>query len=324
MHLRSLLVPLVSVAVAASPFTSFAQTTPESTTNQPAAGKATDEASVRYKRGTELFEEENYVGALIEFRKAYELTHEYKVLYNIGVLCQQLQDYVCALDSYETYLKAGGGDLPQKRKDEVTNSISTMKSRIGAITIVTNEPGVDITVDDVARGKTPLAAPILLSIGHHVLVAEKPGKTTVRRALDVAGREQTTLNLELVDLVAGRDNTPSTTPSRFTTLSWVGIAGAGALAIGAGVTGVLALSKSNSLKDKQYVGDPSADAVSTQSSVKTLRLTSDILTGAAVVTLGVTLFFTLTRKPSEQTASLPLVNVAVTPGGAAAVVGGAF
>src|SRR5262245_45434901 len=55
---------------------------------------AVDEARARYARATQLWDEGHHEGALVEFRRAYELTHEYRVLYNIAQVCYRLRDYV--------------------------------------------------------------------------------------------------------------------------------------------------------------------------------------------------------------------------------------
>ena len=108
------------------------------------------------------------------------------------------------------------------------------------------------------------------------------------------------------------------------TLSWVGVAGTGVLAVAAGITGGLALSASSKLQDMTYAGDrPGADVQDQRSRVKTLALSSDILTGAAIVTFGVTLYCTLTRHPAvEGTAAMPRVGIGLGPGNA--FVGGSF
>src|SRR5206468_1906893 len=97
-----------------------------------------EEAAARYKRGTELYAEGNFSAALIEFKKAYELTNAYKVLYNIGQVCYQLQDYVCALTSFEEYLKRGGVNVAANRKAEVEAEIKKLRPRIATCAIKTN------------------------------------------------------------------------------------------------------------------------------------------------------------------------------------------
>jgi len=268
-----------------------------------------EEAAVRYARGIELYKEENYKAALVEFKKAYELTGTYKVLFNIGQVCYQLQDYVCAVTSFEGYLSRGGPELGEKRRDEVNAELKKLRPRIAEVTIVTNVPGVDITVDDIPRGKTPLPA-IRLSAGSHRLTAIKEGKVAVTQSFDVAGADKPTIKLDLVDTtgksVVVRERIGDT--SKWTTLSFVGLGAGGAMLVAGGVTGVLALRAASDLDNKNYVGEPTDDAKDKRSQVKSLRLATDILIAAGVVTVGTTLVLTLTRKteaPSTTTTPGP-------------------
>src|SRR6478736_4312569 len=100
------------------------------------------EAATRYNRGRELYVEENFPAALVEFRKSYELTNEYRVLYNIGQVCFQMQDYVCGLRSFERYLQEGGASIPQQRREEVNADIEKLRARVGYLKIVANVPEV--------------------------------------------------------------------------------------------------------------------------------------------------------------------------------------
>src|SRR5690349_11541014 len=73
----------------------------------PANPANSDEAQMRFKRGLELYDEQDFQNALIEFRRAYELQPTYKILYNLGQVCYQLTEYACALRNFEKYLKEG-------------------------------------------------------------------------------------------------------------------------------------------------------------------------------------------------------------------------
>src|SRR5664279_276256 len=53
-------------------------------------------ASVSFRQGVELYREANFEAALVEFRKAYQLSPSYKVLYNIAQSYFELHDYVNA------------------------------------------------------------------------------------------------------------------------------------------------------------------------------------------------------------------------------------
>src|SRR4051812_42949552 len=63
-----------------------------------------EEAQRRYVRGKDLYEENDFQAALVEFRRAYDLAPNYKLLYNIAQVCYQLQDYPGALRTFNKYL----------------------------------------------------------------------------------------------------------------------------------------------------------------------------------------------------------------------------
>lgn len=48
------------------------------------------------------------------FRKAYELTPDSSLLYNIGRVCEDRADYNCAIDSYRKYIGSSGADADAK------------------------------------------------------------------------------------------------------------------------------------------------------------------------------------------------------------------
>jgi hypothetical protein len=288
----------LSIFTQASPL--FAQDAPPDA--DPAAAKRA-EASARFKRGTELFKEENYEAALVEFRRSYELTDEYRVLYNIAQVCYQLRDYVCAARSFESYLVRGGDELTPERQREVGEELVRLRGRIGTLEVVTSPPGADVTIDNVARGKTPLDHPVALSAGKHHVNVSLAGKIPVTRDVEIAGAETRSLRLELADASVVIVRPPETaTPSKWTTLSFVGLAAAGVLTVGAGVTGILALDASSELSTLRYVGEPTDEATSQRSRVVTFRTMSDVLAIGAVGVLATTLILTLTRDPTRAPA----------------------
>src|SRR5262245_23960832 len=116
-HLAALLLVILAcltpvAATARGPETRPVSARPGSTSSSgPAASGATsggsggstsrEEARVRFERGVQLVGEEQYEAALIEFRRAFELTGEYRVLYNIAQVCNHVRDYACALQHFE-------------------------------------------------------------------------------------------------------------------------------------------------------------------------------------------------------------------------------
>lgn len=263
--------------------------------DEPGGEDSVAKALARYKRGQELYTERNFPAALIEFRKAYEIAPNYRVLYNIGQVCYQMQDYVCALQSLEQYLVEGGSDVTLDRRQAVQGEIGALKQRIGYLDVRTNVEGAEITVDDVVAGTSPLKAPITVSAGRHKVVVISQGRAPVTRSVDVAGQDTAKLDISLSDLSRPTDpslqSAPTDRPSRgMTTLSWVGYGiGAGLLAGGA-VTGALALGSADDVKSNVYPN--ASDADSDKSRTTTFAALSDGLLIAGAATVVITTIFT--------------------------------
>jgi hypothetical protein len=290
-----------------------------------------EEARVRFQRGLELYQEGNFEAALTEFRKAYELAPSYQVRYNIGQVCYQLQDYACALKSFQTYLAEGGQNISTERVQAVQHEVGKLTTRVASLEIVSNVPGVEVFIDDVSIGKTPFASSIVVSAGRRRIYAVKEGCLPVTRIVEVPGSDAMRVPLELREIVpeSRAAAAPERVPERrklplgMTRLSWVGVGVAGAIAIGAGVTGVVTLEKSDQLKSTRFVGaTPPSNVESDSSSVKTFAAATDILAASAVVTLGVTLALTFLRSPAYAPEQPPAVTLHVGPGSAS--VAGSF
>lgn len=270
------------------------------------------EAMQRYERAMELHEEGNYQAALIELRKAYDLAPTYKLRYKIGQVCYRLQDYACALRSFEAYLSEGSREIESERRTEVQEEINLLRNQVGRIDIAANTFDAVVTIDDVVVGTTPLEEPVLVSIGKRKVTVTKPGRLPVTRVVEVAGGELKRLAVELTEPVVKTETViqPGEKPSRWTTWSYVGVGAAGALAVGAAVLGVSATGAQEDLKEMRFAGtQPDQPIVDQQDKIDRLALWTDVLAGAAVVTLGTTLILTYARDTSKSEAPPPAASV---------------
>lgn len=311
----SLLAVVAALSVSSPPLTALAQ--------QPTKA-AQQEAATRFRKGLDLFKDGDYQAALIEFRRAYELAPNFNVLYNIGQVYFQLQDYPNALGSLERYLSEGGANVPASRKSEVERDIEKLKSRVANIEITVNVPDAEITLDEVPIGKSPLAKPLMVSAGKHKLVATKTGFNTVTRLLEVASGDSPKIVLEMTEnkgpvisieppptasVTAPPPPTstapppPPVEPPPPRSIPWAGWAVTGGLTVGAVITGVLALGASSKLKTERESAAATAESLSSaKSKAQTFALVTDILAGGAIVAGGVTLYFTLAGGSSGEKA----------------------
>lgn len=283
------------------------------------------EADGHFRRGVELYKETDYRAALIEFRRAYDLSPAYQVLYNIGETSYQLQDYAAALKTLEQYLSEGGGRLAPDRRAEVEKEVSKLRLRVARMLFVTPLADVEITIDDVSVGKTPFDGAVLVSAGRRKIVASKAGRPSLTKLIDVAGGDTLNVPLALAEADAAPTPTllpaptvPTPPPAVVPVWPWVTT---GALAAGALVTGILALGASSDLRGKLDAFPANADDItSARGTTKAFALTTDVLLGAAAVMGGVSIYLTVARRgspdQSEKQGRGPAVLLGVTPGGA--------
>jgi hypothetical protein len=319
----SLLAVVAALSVGLPPLTVAAQ--------QPSK-QAQQEAGSRFRKGLDLFKDGDYQAALIEFRRAYELAPNFNVLYNIGQVYFQLQDYPNALNALERYMNEGGANVPASRRGEVERDIEKLKSRVANLEITVNVADAEIALDDAPIGKSPLAKPVMVSAGKHKLTVSKTGFTSATKLVEVASGDTPKITLELVEnkgpviSIEPPPNPTVTAPPPPTStvpppppvepppprsIPWAGWAVTGGLTVGAVVTGVLALGASSDLKTERESAAATAESLSTaKSKVQTFALVTDILAGGAIVAGGVTLYFTLAGGSSEKPKPTPAPGAA--------------
>ncbi len=254
---------------------------------------AEDTAGDHFTRGVEFSKDHDYVAAMVEFKKAYELDPRYPVLFNIGQTSNELKDYAGALSSYERYLKDGGEEIDADRRKKVQNLIDELTRKVAAISVTTNVAGVSVIVDDVDVGVTPLASSVRMNAGRRKLVLTKSGYEPITRIVEIAGTDEKTLNFDLVSLSQSPGGTGNVGPSggdtatgqgvEHTVWPWVGLVSTGVLGVATGVFGGLALAKHSAFEDALIVAPTTKDAIdSARSDAKTFALVTDILLGTTI------------------------------------------
>ncbi|HEY4116544.1 MAG TPA: tetratricopeptide repeat protein [Byssovorax sp.] len=337
----------VAAAVLLSLFAAAAPLAAQPASAPPSAA-ARSEAATRFKKGLDLFKDGDYQAALIEFRRAYELAPNYQVLYNIGQVSFQLQDYPGALAALQRYLTEGGRNVPGTRRAEVERDIEKLKQRVANLEVIVNVDGADISVDDASVGKSPLGKPLLVGAGKHRVTVARAGYTSGAKLVEIASQDSQKVEFQLTETQsaapapipqiapasgeppAASSSTPATPPPpkgpNYTPaiIAW---SATGAVTIGAVITGVLALGASSDLKKDRETAFVSRDTLdSAGSKTSTMALVTDILGGTAIVGAGISIYLTVSASSSSaapKVGAVPMrVRLTPTPGGA--VVSGTF
>ena len=163
----------------------------------PESPKAIAEGRQHFSRAVDLFKDADYRAALIEFRRASEVAPNFRIMYNLGQTYYELQDYVGALRSFQAYLDQGGKQVPAARRAQVEADIEKLKARVAYVTVTTDPPGADVTIDDVSIGKTPMTEPFWVSAGRRKIAATLNGHTDATQTVDLAGGDKSEVKLSL-------------------------------------------------------------------------------------------------------------------------------
>lgn len=319
MMARSVTARAVLVAAMIASASSTAAAKDPSPTEQP--GKAaTDEARERFKKGVELFRDGDFRAALIEFNRANEVVPNPKIHFNIAQTCLEMQEYACALRAFQRYLGEAGSDIPKERRQLSERELERLKKLVGYVRITSNKERAEITLDDAAIGRTPLADPVLVGAGRHKITASLSPLAPSTRIVDIAGGDKVDVALDFAEPIPvpiampgpdGRvaESGPSRPeghverpqPSRAP--FWVSVATTGVLGIGTAVTGVLALSAKSDLDAKPNRFPVSADELdSAQAKVRTFSTVTDVLLVSTLVAAGITTVLFFTTSPASGAA----------------------
>ncbi|HVZ75494.1 MAG TPA: PEGA domain-containing protein [Polyangia bacterium] len=159
------------------------------------AGRA--EARDRFAQGLRLFEKGENAAALAEFQRAYALVPNPLVLYNVGLVYAAMDRPVEAVDALEKFLATGGAATSGEPGARARRTRDEQAARIAEVDVVTNRPAI-VEVDGVEAGRTPLAHPLRVASGAHVISAQAPGFLPLRREVTLAGKVTETITLELL------------------------------------------------------------------------------------------------------------------------------
>jgi len=162
------------------------------------AGDPRKEAADRFDHGLRLFNEGDNTGALLEFKRAYELSGESSILVNVGLVYAEMRRPVEAVDALDKALAQPAG-IPEAQVERGRRVRDEQNARIGRLLVTTNVPA-QIEIDNLVVGRTPLAAPIAMASGIRLLAVVAPGQVPVHQEVAISGGQQAEVAIDLLPL----------------------------------------------------------------------------------------------------------------------------
>ena len=172
------------------------QTSPQPGTGSAPSPAAKAEARERFDRGLRLFEKGENAGALAEFKRANDVMPNPLVLYNMGLVYAAMNRPVEAVEALGAFLAQATAQQRDPRR-RATEMRAEQETRIARLSVKTEMPAA-IDIDGVEVGHTPLAEPIRLASGAHVVGAQAQGFLPTRKEITLAGQTSETIVLTLL------------------------------------------------------------------------------------------------------------------------------
>ncbi len=159
-----------------------------------------DPARKAWDAAKQLAGASDFRGALVEFQRAYELSHNARVLFNVGVTEKLLTHYARAVDAWDKEQSEGGAQLTAAELQELKNAIAIVQQFVTTIDVTASEPDATLSIDDYPVGKTPFGGPVRIDVGKHVLKLTKDGFVDAVEPVDVAAGAKTPVSFKLEPL----------------------------------------------------------------------------------------------------------------------------
>jgi hypothetical protein len=268
-------------------------------------GRAQDleKARAHFQQGVQFYNAADYKLSLIEFRRSYELSNNYRILYNIGQVNQQLGNYTKALAALEQYLREGGAELEDERKAEVSANALVLRTRVAHVRLLSNVTSPEILIDGFPVENPGSNPAITLDPGDHRVDLRKPGYQPGGTVLSLAAGDVIEARVNLVKIPASTSHAgpaANAPRGRDPTWLWIGWGTTAAAALGAGITGILASTQASELMDlRNSSWSTQAQRDKVGGRAKTFAIASDVLTGTALLAGAASLYLTLSPGSSE-------------------------
>jgi len=175
-------------------------------------------AKAKLEKGADLLVSHDFSGALTEFEDAYRLYPSPKIFFDIGLANVGLEHNPEALRAFQRFLI----ETTDASADTVSRAkahIEALRPKVAIIDVSSAEAGLEIVVDDLSVGRTPLTAPLYLAPGQHRLIAKASANTPPGvKIFEVTGGTRASVSVPVVPKVAVVSPPASTSSARETTV----------------------------------------------------------------------------------------------------------
>jgi hypothetical protein len=165
-----------SPAAAPAPSTSAApQSAAPGQPARPLSESLTGIAKAEYEGGKILYVDKDFASAIAKFQRAYELSSDARLLFNIAVCQKNLRKYSKMLATIRRYLEDGAAILTADDKAQAQEIVKTVEAFVSELKLNVDEKDAEVYVDDEKLGVTPITGSAFLDVGIRKIRVTKKG-----------------------------------------------------------------------------------------------------------------------------------------------------
>jgi hypothetical protein len=146
-----------------------------------------DAARKDWDAARDLLDTSDFAGALVEYQRAYDLSKNPRVLYNVAVCQKNLRHYARAEATFKQELTEGAGKISAQEEADVKAAIQALDPFVSTVDVTANETGATLLIDGEAAGQSPFDKPVPIDVGPHEIRLHKDGFVDAVQTLTIAG-----------------------------------------------------------------------------------------------------------------------------------------
>lgn len=145
------------------------------------------EAKTEYDAAKLLFMDGDLPGAATKFRRAYDLSRDPRLLWNVAACEKEQRHYAKASSLVTQYLAEASAMLSDESRAQAEETLASLRQFSSEVELEGTPAGAVVFVDGVEVGTTPLSSPLFLDLGVRQLEVRVPGYLPFQKELDVPG-----------------------------------------------------------------------------------------------------------------------------------------
>jgi hypothetical protein len=172
-----------------------------------------DTPQVQYRKAHEAINDKRWVDARRLLVDLWSRSHTYDVASSLVFVEYQLGNYAAAANHAAFAIRNAPPIEKPEEIERLKRALDELKHRVGAVTVVVDQPGAEIRVDSEPIGTSPLPADVYVDVGPHWVDVRLPEGIEAKKRVDALAGETYRVELTLASTGASTTTPPPASPA---------------------------------------------------------------------------------------------------------------